>query len=225
MGCPRQSQPVGEESLTMKFYPDGLTSTQMQVIQMIAPFVSERHFYLAGGTALTIFLRHRQSLDLDWFTPQRLLDPMGLAQALRQAGVPFSTGQTAPGTLHGQIEDLRVSFFEYHYPLLSPLAHWQTPGIYLASLDDLACMKLSAIAQRGSKKDFFDIYALCQAHRSLEQLLERYLQKFSVTDIGPVLYGLVYYDDADAEPDPLMLNKITWLQVKSALRDWVKAIH
>ena len=83
MGCPRQSQPVGEEGLTMKFYSNGLTSTQMQVLQTITPFAAERHFYLAGGTALTIFLRHRQSLALDWFTPQRLLDPMGLAQALR----------------------------------------------------------------------------------------------------------------------------------------------
>jgi hypothetical protein len=225
MGCPRQSQPVGEETLTMKFYSEGLNSIQMQVLQTIAPFASERHFYLAGGTALAIFLRHRQSLDLDWFTPQPLLDPMGLAQALRQAGVPFSTGQTAPGTLHGQIEDLRVSFFEYRYPLLLPLVQWQEIGISLASLDDLACMKLSAIAQRGSKKDFFDIYALCQAHRSLEELLERYLQKFSVADISPVLYGLVYFDDAETEPDPLMLAETTWSQVKRTLRTWVKAIR
>jgi len=86
-------------------------------------------------------------------------------------------------------------------------------------------MKLSAIAQRGSKKDFFDAYALCSAHRPLEQMLELYQQKFSVTDISPVLYGLVYFDDADEERDPLLLQEIQWSQVKQAFRDWVKAIR
>jgi hypothetical protein len=209
----------------MTFYSDCLTSTQMQVMQAIAPLATERHFYLAGGTALAILLRHRRSLDLDWFTLQRLSDPMVLAQSLRDAGIQFSTDQTAPGTLHGQIAGVRVSFLEYRYPLLSPLVFWQETGVYLASLDDLACMKLSAIAQRGSKKDFFDMYALHRAHRPLEQLLQGYQQKYSVTDISPVLYGLVYYDDAEEDPDPLVLDKTTWSQVKSALRSWVKAIR
>lgn len=209
----------------MKFYPDGLTSTQLQVLRKIAPFAAERQFYLGGGTALAIYLRHRRSLDLDWFTPERFPDPMAFAPALRDAGILFSTDQTAPGTLHGQVDGVRVSFLEFRYPLLSPLNHWEEIGAYLASRDDLACMKLSAIAQRGSKKDFFDMYALCRAHRPLEQMLELYQRKFSVTDISPVLYGLVYFDDADEERDPLLLQKIEWPQVKLAFRDWVKAIR
>jgi len=213
-----QKQPVGNESPAMSFYPDSLTSTQLQVLRKIAPFAAERLFYLGGGTALAIFLRHRRSLDLDWFTQERFQDPMAFAQALRDAGIPFSTDQTAPGTLHGQVEDVRVSFLEFRYPLLSPLAHWEDTGAYLASLDDLACMKLSAIAQRGSKKDFFDVYPV-------EQMLELFQKKFSVTDISPVLYGLVYFDDANEEHDPLLLEETQWPQVKQAFRNWVMAIQ
>jgi hypothetical protein len=208
----------------MKFYSDGLTEIQMQVLQEIAPFASQRRFYLGGGTALAIFLRHRRSIDLDWFTQERLLDPMIFAQSLRDSGIPFSTGQTAPGTLHGQVKGVRLSFLEFRYPLIAPLVDWEETGALLASLDDLACMKLSAIAQRGSKKDFFDVYALCIQHRPLQQLLDLYQIKFNVTDIGPVLYGLVYFDDAEEEPDPLLLQHIQWHDVKQAFRNWVKAV-
>jgi Nucleotidyl transferase AbiEii toxin, Type IV TA system len=209
----------------VNFYVDGLTTSQIRVLNQIAPFATERQFYMGGGTALSIFLRHRRSVDLDWFTQERFEDPMAFAQALRDAAVPFLTSQTAPATLHGQVEDVRVSFMEFRYPLLSHLVYWPDIGAYLASLDDLSCMKLSAIAQRGAKKDFIDVYALCNTHRTLEEMLEMYQQKFSVTDIGPVLYGLVYFDDADEERDPLMLENIQWSDVKQAFRNWVKVIR
>jgi hypothetical protein len=138
----------------MNFYQDGLTSVQIQVLHMVASFVAERQYYLGGGTALAIFLRHRRSLDLDWFTLEGFTDPLVFAQDPREVGIPFSTEQTAPGTLHGQVEGVRVGFLEFHYPLLAPLVHWSDTGANLASLDDLACMKLAAIAQRGLKKDF-----------------------------------------------------------------------
>jgi len=208
----------------MNFYADALASTQLQVLENMAAFTAQRQFYLGGGTALAIYLRHRRSVDLDWFTPERFPDPMVFAQALRDASIPFETGQTAPGTLHGQAQGVRVSFLEFRYPLLSPLVHWDETGAPLASLDDLACMKLSAIAQRGSKKDFFDVYALCTQHRPLEQLLELYQQKFNVADISPILYGLVYFDDAEEERDPLLLKLVKWVEVKQAFRNWIKAI-
>ncbi len=98
-------------------------------------------------------------------------------------------------------------------------------GAFLASLEDLASMKLSAIAQRGSKKDFYNVYALRRVGLPLEQMLELYQRKFSVTDISPVLYGLIYFDDAEEERDPLLLENIQWSQVKLAFQNWVKAVR
>ncbi|NIQ96181.1 MAG: nucleotidyl transferase AbiEii/AbiGii toxin family protein, partial [Desulfuromonadales bacterium] len=74
------------------------------------------------------------------------------------------------GTLHGTVAGIRVSFLEYRYPLLQPLVPWATYGFSLASLEDLACMKLSAIAQRGAKKDFIDLHALVTSFSSLTRL-------------------------------------------------------
>jgi hypothetical protein len=181
-------------------------------------------YYLAGDTALAIHLGHRRSLDLDWFTAERLPDPMAQAQRLRDEGIPFITGQTAPGTLHGQVQSVRMSLFEFRYPLLEALVLWEGVGVRLASLDDLACMKLSAIAQRGSRKDFYDLYVLCRSHRPLRQCMDLYRQKFGVEDISPLMYGLVYYADAEAEPDLLMIHPVRWQAVKKAFQTWVREI-
>lgn len=208
----------------MIYSTQGLTEDQLQVLKYSGSVMKEWAFYLAGGTALSLYLEHRRSVGLDWFTQGRLQDPMTLAQKLRDAGVSFSTAETGPGTLHGTIQGVRVSFFEYRYELLQPLNDWPEFDISLASLDDLAAMKLSTIAQRGSKKDFLDVYALCRQHCPLAELLSGYQRKFGVEDIGPVLYGLIYFDDADEEPDPVMLWDVSWTEVKNEIRSWVREI-
>jgi len=85
-------------------------------------------------------------------------------------------------------------------------------------------MKLAAIAQRGSKKDFYDLYALGKFVFSLEQMLAFYQRKFANADIGPVLCGVVYFDDAEAETDPILLKPVAWEEVKQSIRAWVKRI-
>ncbi len=72
----------------------------------------------------------------------------------------------------------------------------------MASLDDLACMKLAAVAQRGSRKDFIDVYTLVKSHKSLPELLSFYQKKYQIENITSVLMGLIYFDDAENEPDP-----------------------
>ena len=200
----------------MNVHADVLEATQRRALEAISPIAAERDFYLAGGTAVALHLGHRRSVDLDWFA-NRLDDPMRLAQALRDAGLAFETGQVEPGTLHGHAGDVAASFLGYRYPLLSPLQRWPEVGCSLASLDDLACMKLSAIAQRGAKKDFLDLYVLLE-HRSLKELIRLYQQKFDTGDVAHLLYALSYFDDADRQPTPVLLRELDWPTVKRSIR-------
>lgn len=144
----------------MAFHPEILTRTQKRVLKQFGPKLTARGFYLAGGTALAIHLGHRRSVDFDWFTLDSIGDGLALAQQLRAEGIPFNSSAVAPDTLHGTVSSVRVSLIRYPYPLLEPAVEWQELQSALASLADLACMKLAAVAQRGSKKDFIDIYAL-----------------------------------------------------------------
>jgi hypothetical protein len=206
----------------MKYHMEGLKPKQGKVLRQMGPVMQQRGFYLGGGTALAIYYGHRLSVDLDWFTPERMDDALVLAGSLREAGLDFVTTQTGPGTLHGTIQGVRVTFLEFRYPLLQPPTHWKEMGCSLASLDDLACMKLSAIAQRGARKDFCDIYVLGTKHRPIRELFGLYQRKFHVSDIGPVLYGLSYFDDADEERMPHMLMDVQWRTVRKTIEGWVK---
>jgi hypothetical protein len=85
-------------------------------------------------------------------------------------------------------------------------------------------MKLSALTQRGSKKDFVDIYTLGLRHFKLKDMLGLYQKKYSVEDIGHVLYGLSYFDDANKEKLPKMFWKVDWKIIKKTIQGWIKEI-
>ncbi len=201
----------------------GMLPAQVAVLNWVGGLLTPPHFYLAGGTAVAIYYGHRRSVDLDWFTSRPLADPLQFAGLLQGQGVPFVTESTDQGTLHGQVNGIRVSFLEYHYPLLRPCVEWPEHSCRLASLDDLACMKLAAVAQRGLRKDFIDIYTLALHHKPLEELLPLYQEKYQTENILPVLMGLVYFEDADEEPDPPLWN-VPWSEVKQKLAAWVRRI-
>ena len=80
-------------------------------------------------------------------------------------------------------------------------------------------MKLSAIVGRGSRKDFCDIHALLKSGMTLHQMVDCYRKRYDVIDIGHVLRGLSYFEDADAGVSVRMLSGETWRQVKAALVD------
>jgi Nucleotidyl transferase AbiEii toxin, Type IV TA system len=206
----------------MSFHSEVLQGAQADVLGMLAQSVAEAGFYLTGGTALALHLGHRRSEDFDWFTQDSLPDPLVLAQHLRDAGIPFMTTSTERGTLHGTVAGVRVTFLEYRYPLLKPTVFLPDFSCPLAALEDIACMKLSAVAQRGSRKDFIDIYALGQSGLTLTAMLDYYQLKYGVKDIAHVLYGLAYFDDAEREAAPYLLWKLEWLDVKGTIQTWLR---
>lgn len=208
----------------MTFHSEVLTAAQKKAFTYLGPFTKERDFYLAGGTALAIHLGHRRSKDLDWFTRVRISDAMRLAGMIRGAGIPFVTDQVEKGTLYGSVAGVHVGFLEYQYPLLEQWIFWPESDCRLASLSDLACMKLSALAQRGSKKDFVDIYTLGSKTFPLKDMLKLYQKKFSVKDMGHVLHALAYFDEADKERMPIMFLDKEWKEIKETIQGWIKTL-
>lgn len=207
----------------MAFHPEVMPEAQQRVLRSGGAVAIENGFYLAGGTAIAIWLGHRESVDLDWFTGSGIADPLDLAQRFTAGGFAVDVSGVARGTLHGKADDVKLSFLEYRYPLLRPLVPWPEYGCELAALEDLACMKLSAISSRGAKKDFIDLYAIGTTHFTLAQMLEFYQRKFETTDLLHVLSSLAYFDDAEPEDTPKLHWKLDWEEVKRSVREWVTA--
>lgn len=193
-----------------------LNRTQRRVLRALAPFAGRRGFYLGGGTALALQLGHRESDDFDWFSSRRVR-PELLAPELLESVKAVKLRGIELGTLHASASGVLTSFLEYRYPLLQPLLEVEALGLRLASLQDIACMKLAAVAQRGSRRDFVDVYAL-SLELGLPRMLALYRRKYGTADVGHVLFALAHFDDAEREPSPRLLRRWSWREIKSSLR-------
>ncbi len=171
-----------------------------------------RGFYLAGGSALALHLGHRLSMDLDFFMAQSF-DALALSRRLARVGA-FTQDQRKEDTLLGTLAHVKVSFFRYSYPMLA------TPTTVLntaiASVLDIGAMKLEAIGTRGKKRDFIDLYFICQAGHTLEDVLGWYCEKYKGVELNLAHYvkALTYFEEAESDPMPRMLKRVTWSQVK-----------
>jgi hypothetical protein len=208
----------------VSFHPEVLEAQQLRALEATGSPLTARGFRLGGGTGLALLLGHRQSEDFDWFSTEPVGDPMLLAREIQDEGVPLQVQQVARGTIHGTVNGVRLSLLEFRYPLLAEPIRWPERKIAILSLDDISCMKLSAIAQRGSRKDFVDLFALGQEHRPLAELLDLYRKKFDVQEIGHLLYSLVYFEDAEQERMPKMIWDSEWREVRERIESWVQEL-
>jgi len=176
-------------------------------------------FYLAGGTALALQLGHRRSIDLDFFSATDEVRPEMHRQALR---VLESFGPTiveqAWGNLLLLVQNLHVGFFGYGCALLATPS--LAEGVPMASVTDIGLMKLDALATRASRKDFYDLYAIAQ-RVPLRDLLDLAPTKYPlVRDFEAlVVRYMAYFDRAEQEQPPLMLEAVDWSTVKEFFRE------
>lgn len=177
-----------------------------------------KQFGLVGGTNLALRFGHRLSIDLDLFTNE----PFDTEKIYNLLESKFSTTVMASQSdtmLFLYINEVKIDMVLLPYPYLRSIE--EVEGIRLIGLEDIAAMKLSAIARRGVKKDFWDIAELLDTF-SLDEMLGFYKVKYSSRDIFHLLRSLVYFVDADAQKDPDPLKKVTWAQVKSKVQRAVK---
>jgi len=167
--------------------------------------------YLAGGTALALRYGHRRSVDFDFFVPDEFAEDL-LLQRL-QALPAVAAVERAQQTLHLTIQQIKVSFLGYRYPVLFPPEAFL--GVPVADDRDIACMKITAIASRGTKRDFVDFYTTCQRN-GIAELLSLFDRKYAKTGYNRthVLKSLTYFADAEKDPMPHMLVPLGWNEVK-----------
>ena len=193
------------------WHPEAITSSTEQALRRLSTGSILSDFYLAGGTGLALHLGHRISEDLDFFTKD-LFDEDALIQRIQT--IPrFSVLAKAPSTVHANIQGTKVSFLGYAFPMLFPLARFLEVNI--ADTGDIACMKISAIASRGTKRDFVDLYASAQ-HWNLAEILRLFDRKYAQTAYSKIhiLKSLTFFEDAEKDPMPHLLTRTDWGEVK-----------
>ena len=175
--------------------------------------------FLVGGTSLALQIGHRLSIDLDLFSiapfevepfHKHLIDTYN-----------FEVDKLGINTLIGSISGIKTDFITHAYPLVKPLLLEE--NLRLASMTDIAAMKLNAISHSGQRlKDFMDIYFLLEI-MPLSLMLDAYEAKYSHSNPAIPLKAVVYFDDIDFGADaPIMVKKMTIPDMKKRLTNAVK---
>ena len=202
-------------------HTDVLSEGQKRVLPQLARALVNTDFYLAGGTGLALQVGHRSSIDFDWFIPQ-LGDPEALFRRLKSCSIVFHVQSLGFETVYLTVENVQMSFIGYDYPLLQSKTQWAGQDLYIAGINDIACMKLSAVASRGSRKDFIDLHYMIKHFLGLDDYLQLYMKKYENRDIGHVVRSLVYFADAETEPDIKTNYPLSWKDLKQDFERWVK---
>ncbi len=171
-------------------------------------------WYLAGGTALALQASHRKSVDLDFFLPRKSFDNndfLKLFLGVKELHVRVNR----KSTIYGELFRAKVSFIAYPFFVPAQQAVWYG-NIRILSPTDIAVMKIIAVSQRGRKRDFFDLYWCAQHVEPLEDILRRLPAQYpSVAhDYHHILKSLVYFDDAESDPEPTIYFAASWKKVK-----------
>jgi hypothetical protein len=178
------------------------------------PFLKTFPWYLAGGTALALQVGHRQSVDLDFFTTKNQFDETGLERKFIRTK-QWVTSFRQDGTLYGVFKKAKMSFIAY--PFFIPSQRFLQCGmVRMLQPPDIAAMKIVAISQRGRKRDFIDLYWYCKNREPLLHVVERAVRCYpgQERNVNHIMRSLTYFDDAEADPMPVLYFKITWPQIK-----------
>ena len=177
---------------------------------------------LAGGTGLALQLGHRISEDFDFFCT-REVDTVALFDRLREVAT-CETLYSDEHTLTVLVDGVKLSFFQVRDPFLFPATPFSFFGV--ADLRDIGLMKLLAVTNRGSRKDFVDLFTLLKTGPSLSDYLQLLPRKYGPGRLNPyqVATSLTYFDDAEAEPLPRMLEPFEWSACKEFFIREVRAL-
>lgn len=193
-----------------------LNQEQLTLLPYLKLF--SRSFYLVGGTAISLYLGYRRSIDYDLFSFTKL-NKKTIKERIKTLKFPIEYMFEESDQIHYIINNVKVTFFNYPYKI----EHKKRIKYYITmpSLLDLAAMKAYALAHRAKWKDYVDLYMIIKYHYTIEQISvkadeifgEMFSEKMFRTQLS-------YFDDVDySEEIEYVIPEIPAETIKNFLQD------
>ena len=204
-----------------RFYPEIFNKKQARVFPKLK-FLTEKGFYLAGGTALALQIGHRTSVDLDFYTPEHFEAGELYGEIEKIFKKTSEKTLEEVDTLFCTVEKTDLSFFWYQHSIIKESREYR--GVALASLEDIAGMKLIAVSRRPAKRDYIDIYFLLRIF-SVEEMFSFASRKYPNINLYYSTRALTYSDDIkeeDKRPIKVFEKDFSWEKAKKKIFEEVK---
>lgn len=178
-------------------------------------------FRLFGGTALSLQIGHRISIDADFICDSEF-DSDELILKLQQI-YPNQITDIRQNKLgvYIKISGIKVDFLSWKIPFIRPIL--KDAEVRLMHLEEIIATKLYAILNRGEKKDYIDIATLLDTY-TLNEMISYYQEKYNNSDSSILLKYLCSFSDIDFQAEPNMLIELDWENAKKKITVAVQAI-
>lgn len=176
-------------------------------------------YNLVGGTGLSLLLGHRMSVDLDFFSNEKIENNLIIEELMQVFEDNFVLSSVSKVGVFGFVHQIKVDFVHYPFPILKPIV--QQDNIRILSTEDIAAMKIQAILGRSVKKDFFDVSELLRLY-SLDEIIAFHKSKYPLQTLHITIpQALIYFEEAEESENPISLNGMTWENVKRYIQNVV----
>lgn len=184
----------------LKVFEKSLTPSTAEVLTKLSEIEALENFTLVGGSALSIYLRHRISEDLDLFTWFSNLDDGNIDLILKMAAQRYDVKilNTYQSGLDVLINKVKVTFFANNWDKLKEREKL-LQNSYLGKIELLTAMKMNTLSLRAKFRDYYDLYMIAQKVFDIRKILEISLQYLPGMTKKVFSMQLVYTEDIDDE--------------------------
>lgn len=203
------------------FFPESVSPELFKLLKIIMTRKEFDNFILGGGTSLALRFGHRKSIDIDLFNIDSF-DSIQSIDYLHNLFTDLEVVNRTIGSVCAVVQNCKMDILHHPYPLLyEPVI---AEDIRFLSLPDLAAMKINAVTNRGSKKDFVDLLLLHDNGIPLVKALDYFCDKYGNAGRFLAVRSLAWFEDAESEPDPVFLNGWVWKDVRKRIESLVEGI-
>lgn len=182
-------------------------------------------FRLVGGTALSLQMGHRKSIDIDLFSDVAYgeidFDSIEKYLVLNFSYVDhFSNSIPGIGKsyLIGENKDNAVKLDIFYTDKFIQLVFIED-SIKMASVEEIIAMKLDVIQRGGRKKDFWDLHELFENY-NLAQMLALHEQRYPYShDRELIINNFTNFNYADDEFNPICYRGKYWEFIKEDIEE------
>ncbi|EPH07924.1 hypothetical protein HMPREF9309_01179 [Campylobacter ureolyticus ACS-301-V-Sch3b] len=177
-------------------YYEILPQEQKEIYKNLS-FLKNKGFILFGGTAIALQLGHRQSIDFDFFTSNRLDEK--LKDEILKNLKSDTMLQNEENTLVFLKNEVKLSFFGDIDFAIKENSLILDDVLEVANLKSLLATKLKATFDRAEYKDYIDIVEILKTGQiTIEEGINKMFDFFG-TDFtaSQVLKNLTYFEDGN----------------------------
>ncbi|WP_243837337.1 nucleotidyl transferase AbiEii/AbiGii toxin family protein [Mucilaginibacter gilvus] len=185
-------------------------------------------FRLVGGTALSLQLGHRMSVDIDMFTDSDYgsVDFDAIEDYLK-LNYPYVEGEFGGNPGLGRsylvggnpIEVVKLDLYYTMDPFFQPAK--EEEGVRMATIEEIIAMKVDIVQRGGRKKDFWDLHELL-GRFTINNMIALHQQRFEWTHDEPLIRkNFTQFSAADNDFDPICLKSKEWIFIKEDIEEAV----